>query len=937
MVINFILNEYVYRKTGEKREVTRLSVRWYGLTGEEVLQRLKTDLHKGLSERDAKERRSRFGPNELARAPKEPLWILFLKQFRDFMVMILLAATAVSVFLGEYADAVTILTIVVVNAILGFIQECRAERSLEALKQLTAPEAKVVREGRERKIQAVELVPGDIVLLGEGDRVPADIRLLKTAGLEIEESTLTGESVPVRKIGDTLAGGDLPLGDTRNMSYLGTVVTRGRGRGVVVNTGMATEIGQICGMIQEAGQEYTPLQRRLGQLGKSLVAVCLSVCAIVVMIGIARGEEAYHMFLAGVSLAVAAIPEGLPAIVTVSLALGVQRMIRRNAIIRKLPAVETLGCATVICSDKTGTLTQNEMTVRKVFVGEDAFDVSGEGYDPKGNFTGAGDKQGRGFALMMKAAALCNNAVLQRGGISVAGLFRGILGGSPARGWSVIGDPTEGALLVMAAKAGFWRENLETKELRVAELPFDSERKRMSVVYRDTSGGLTAYVKGAPDVVLELCTHVCKGGVTVPMSGREREEILRKNSALAENALRVLAFAYRVLPAGTGDFSEEGVEQKLVFLGLAGMLDPPRPAAVMAAQTCRKAGIKVVMITGDHQMTAYAVGRELGIIPRDGRVVTGRELDGMSDKQLREQVDDIAVYARVSPKHKLRIVKALKQRGHVVGMTGDGVNDAPAVKEADIGISMGATGTDVTKEASAMVLADDNFSSIVAAVEEGRGIYDNIRKFIRYLLSCNAGEVLTMLLAVLSGMPLPLTPIQILWMNLVTDGLPAMALGVDPYDRDIMSRPPRQPGESVFSHGLGWRICSSGAVMGLGTLLAFWIGLAAGDVDLARTMAFNTLVFSQLFYVFTCRSEFHTILEIGFSTNLYLLGAVLISAALQLTVCYVPCLQPVFQTVPMQEIHWAIVIAVSSTPAVVGTMFRHFVNGARQKVMYLKV
>lgn len=911
--------------------------RWYALTQQEIVEHFKTDEKRGLSDKEVKERAAMFGPNELAKAPKAPPWQLFINQFKDFMVLILLAATAISGFLGEYADAVTIMVIVVINAVLGFIQEYRAERSMEALKQLTAPEARVIRGGQERKVPAVELVPGDIVLLEEGDRVPADLRLLRAVNLEIEESALTGESAPVKKQEEALPDGKVALGDIRNMAYLGTVVTRGRGRGLVVHTGMATEMGHIAGMIQEAGQEETPLQRRLAQLGKGLVGFCLLICAVVVAVGIMRGEEAYQMFLAGVSLAVAAIPEGLPAIVTVALAIGVQRMIRRNAIIRRLPAVETLGCATVICSDKTGTLTQNEMTVRKVVLGRDTFDVTGEGYDPKGEFAGTGDRQGPHFKLFMKAAALCNNSVLERGSISVAGLFRGLARGRPAREWSVLGDPTEGALLVMAAKAGYWREKIEMKEARVAELPFDSERKRMTVVYREPSGAVTAYIKGAPDVVLDLCTHTYKGGMAVPLTAREREEILRQNSALAGQALRVLAFACRELPVGTADFSEEAVEQRLIFLGLAGMIDPPRPAAVKAVQTCRRAGIKVVMITGDHQVTAQAVGRELGILAKGDKVLTGADLDRMSEAQFRELAQRVSVYARVSPKHKLQIVRTLKHAGHVVAMTGDGVNDAPAVKEADIGIAMGITGTDVTKEASAMVLADDNFTSIVAAVEEGRGIYDNIRKFIRYLLSCNVGEVLTMFLAVLAGLPLPLMPIQILWMNLVTDGLPAMALGVDPYDRDIMMRPPRHPRESVFSHGLAWRIISSGTVIGLGTLLAFRAGLSLGDEDLARTMAFNTLVFLQLFYVFTCRSEFHTILEVGLFTNPYLVLAVLISTTLQLAVNYVPFLQPVFHTVPLSGLHWALILFIAAAPTVLSTLFRHFTGGARKKVMYLKV
>ncbi|MFA4885645.1 MAG: cation-translocating P-type ATPase, partial [Desulfotomaculaceae bacterium] len=865
-----------------------MSGRWYSLTQQEVVERLRTDLKKGLSDREVKERAARFGPNELLKTPKTPLWVLFLNQFKDFMVLVLLAATAVSGFLGEYADAVTIMIIVVVNAVLGFVQEYRAERSLEALKKLTSPEARVIRNGQEHRVQTAELVPGDIVVLEEGDKVPADLRLLKTSSLEIEESALTGESLPVPKDVTALGQKDLALGDTFNMAYLGTVVTRGRGSGVVVHTGMATEMGQIAEMIQEVVQEVTPLQRRLSHLGRWLVSFCLLICAVVVVVGIWRGEDAYQMFLAGVSLAVAAIPEGLPAIVTVALAIGVQRMIKRHAIIRKLPAVETLGCATVICSDKTGTLTQNEMTVRELVLGADTIEVTGEGYDPKGEFAGMVDRHREHFSLLMKAAALCNNSLLERGGISIGGLFRGLVKGRPAREWSVLGDPTEGALLVMACKAGFWREKIELKEPREVELPFNSERKRMTVVCRQPAGSLLAYVKGATDVILDLCTHVYKKGLAVPLSNREREEILAANASLAEKALRVLAFAYRELPAGTGDFKEEQIEKRLIYLGMAGMIDPPRPAAVKAVQTCRRGGIKVVMITGDHQLTARAIAREMGILSGKGMILTGHDLDAMSDREFFEQVGRASVFARVSPRHKLKIVRALKQSGHVVAMTGDGVNDAPAVKEADIGVSMGITGTDVTKEASAMVLTDDNFSSIVAAIEEGRGIYDNIRKFIRYLLSCNAGEVLTMLIAVLAGLPLPLVPIQILWMNLVTDGLPAMALGVDPIDRDIMARPPRHPRESVFSHGMAWRIASSGMVIGAGTLLSFWIGSRLGDIDLARTMAFNTIVFTQLFYVFTCRSEFHTILEVGLFTNPFLVGAVLISTALQLGVDYLP-------------------------------------------------
>ena len=914
-----------------------MSSRWYTLNTQEVLAKLKTDPQKCLSDKEAKEREQGYGPNELAKAPRDPAWKLFIAQFKDFMVLVLLAATAISGLLGEYADAITIAIIVIVNAILGFVQEYRAERSLEALKKLTSPEARVIRNGQERRLQAAALVPGDIVLLEGGDRVPADLRLLQTASLEIEESALTGESLPVLKLPEALPAYGLAPGDATNMAYLGTVVTRGRGRGVVVSTGMATEMGQIAGMIQETARVETPLQHRLAQLGRWLVAFCLFICAVVVLLGIARGEAAYQMFLAGVSLAVAAIPEGLPAIVTVALALGVQRMIKRQAVIRKLPAVETLGCSTVICSDKTGTLTQNEMTVRKIIVNERTIGVKGEGYDPKGEFTGGVDKQDRHFNLMMKAAALCNNSVLERGRVSVKGLFRGVTRGQPAREWSILGDPTEGALLVMAAKAGLWRERLEMREARETEIPFDSDRKRMSVLYRQPGGELAVYVKGAPDVILDLCTHSLKGGLAVPLAKWEREEILNRNSDLADQALRVIAFAYRELPADTADFSEENVEQRLIFLGMAGMIDPPRPAAVKAVLTCRRAGIKVVMITGDHKLTARAIARELSILPRGGEILTGSDLDTMSDDEFAAHVEKVSVYARVSPRHKLKIVKALKQAGHVVAMTGDGVNDAPAIKEADIGIAMGITGTDVTKEASAMVLTDDNFSSIVAAVEEGRGIYDNIRKFIRYLLSCNVGEVLTMFLALLAGLPLPLVPIQILWMNLVTDGLPAMALGVDPHDSDIMTRRPRHPRESVFSHGMTWRIITSGTIIGLGALAAFRCGLFMGDVELARTMAFNTLVLLQMFYVFACRSESHTILEIGLFTNTYLVGAVSISATLQLLINYVPFLQAVFHVVPLSGLQWAIILLISAAPTVLGIIYHHLIGGARKKVMYLKV
>jgi len=856
------------------------------------------------------------------------------------MVIVLIAATVISGLLGEYTDAITILIIVALNAVLGFVQEFRAERSIEALRELTAPEARVIRGGVEKKVPAAQLVPGDIILLEAGDRVPADIRLLEVVNLAVEESALTGESRPVSKRVEKMDERNLGPGDTFNMVYMGTLVTRGRARGIVVGIGMGTEIGRIAGMIREADVEETPLQRRLAQLGKWLIAFCLLICALVVILGVLQGIPWHRMFMAGVSLAVAAVPEGLPAIVTISLAIGVQRMIRRNSIIRRLPAVETLGCATVICSDKTGTLTQNKMTVRRFFVGGVEGEVTGEGYKPRGEFIFSSNEiqNTKEVKLFAKTAALCNNAVLKKDNVSIGGLFRGLTRGELAREWSVTGDPTEGALLVMAAKAGFWRERIETEEYRVAEIPFDSDRKRMSVVYRDKLGGQRLYVKGAPDVVLELCTYCYKGGKRVPLTAYEKKRILEKNSELAGKALRVLALAVRELPAGWRDYREEKVERELTFIGLAGMQDPPREAAVRAIRTCRQAGIKTVMITGDHQLTARAVGQEMGLLKEGDEILTGRQLDELPDDRLEKLCERVSVYARVSPKHKLRIVRALKRRGHVVAMTGDGVNDAPAVKEADIGIAMGRTGTDVTKEASAMVLADDNFKTIVGAVEEGRAIYDNIRKFIRYLLSCNVGEVLTMFLAVLFGLPLPLVPIQILWMNLVTDGLPAMALGIDPADRDIMRRPPRHPNEGVFSHGLARRIMGTGCLIGVGTLAVFILGYHLGgrQLELARTMAFSTLVFFQLFYVFACRSERHSILEVGIFTNMYLFVAVVISMILQLAVIYIPFLRGIFHTVPLNAEHWLFVLVVAATPTALGTSFAYLKGHVKEKTVYIK-
>jgi Ca2+-transporting ATPase len=911
---------------------------WYSMDKYEILHEFQADQTKGLSNKEAQRRLELIGFNQLQeQKPMSPLK-MFFDQFKDFMVMVLIVATIISGFLGEYADAITIMAIVIINAILGSVQEYRAERSMEALKKLIAPEALVIRDGLETKIPASQLVPGDLVLLETGDIVPADLRLLNTAQMEIEESSLTGESLPVKKNAESIYNQNTDLGDRKNMAFMGTTVTRGKGKGVVVDTGMQTEMGQIAGLIQKVNNDQTPLQRRLEQLGRWLVAFCLLIVVVVVVTGILRGEPVYRMFLVGVSLAVAAIPEGLPAIVTIALAVGVQKMLKRRAIIRKLPAVETLGCATVICSDKTGTLTQNEMTVRKLFINDELIHVTGEGYDPKGEIIIKGDKlplkkkEPLNFAL--KIAALCNNTRLRKETTIIPGMFRK----KQSSPWQVLGDPTEGALLVLAAKAGIWREHIEKDEKRIYEIPFDSERKIMSVIYQK-SKGLVVYTKGAPDIVLEKCKYAWWDGEIIPMSNKLKKVILENNDKMAREALRVLGLAYKELPSNFNyERNEADIEENLIFVGLAGMIDPPRPAAIKAVALCKNAGIKTVMITGDHKITAQAIAQELKIFKEDDLVLTGSQLDEMSDKELKQIVNNVSVYARVSPKHKLRIVNALKERGHVVAMTGDGVNDAPAIKEADIGIAMGINGTDVTKEASAMILGDDNFATIVAAIEEGRAIYDNIRKFIRYLLSCNVGEVLTMFFASLLGLPLPLLPIQILWVNLVTDGLPAMALGVDSADPDIMYRKPRHPRESIFAYGLARRIAVRGTLICVGTLLVFILGFYLNkDLGIARTMAFTTLVLSQLFHVFDCRSEKYSLFELGFFSNPFLVGAVSCSIIMHLMVIYVPFFQPVFKTFPLDITNWVIIIAISGGTSILQNLYRSLKKYYLRKVVYLRV
>ncbi|HEY8344163.1 MAG TPA: cation-translocating P-type ATPase, partial [Bacillota bacterium] len=835
-----------------------MSNKWWQMTAEEVVATLKANPQRGLTRGEAENRLVRFGPNRLQK--KEPLspWRLFLSEFTDFMVLVLLGAVVVSGAFGEWEDAFTILAIVLLNAILGFIQEYRAERSLEALKELSAPQARVIRDGLVQNISASEVVPGDLLSLEAGDRIAADARLLQAIGLEADESLLTGESLPVEKDHAQVTGTDAPgLGDRKNMVYAGTILTRGRGLAIVVSTGMNTELGKIAGLLEAAENNITPLQRRLDQLGRTLVLICIIVCLLVGVLGLWRGESFRVMFLSAVSLAVAAIPEGLPAIVTISLALGVQRMIKRKAIIRHLPAVETLGCANVICSDKTGTLTQNQMTVRKLFINGDEIEVTGEGFAPDGALlwrnhilTLSGQdrmktqqkqsffyRDPEGLRRLLLTGLYCNNSKLE------------VKEGK----WQVMGDPTEGALLVLAAKGGIQG----AKGKRLGEVAFTSERKRMSVLVCEKekpTGACTLYVKGASDLLLELSTAIRWAGREVPLQQAQKEAVQRAAVDLAKQAMRVLGLAYKPWPKGR--VLEEKAENELIFLGLVGMIDPPRVEAKEAVAVCKRAGIRTVMITGDFPLTAQAIGAELGLLRPGGLILTGRELDEMSGSELAKVVEAVDIFARVSPRHKLQVVQAFRNKGAVVAMTGDGVNDAPAVKEADIGVAMGLSGTDVTKEASDMVIMDDNFATIVAAVEEGRGIYSNIRKFIRYLLGCNIGEILTMFLASLTGLPIPLLPIQILWTNLVTDGLPAIALGVEPTEKELMNQPPRPPDEGVFSRGLGWKILIQGFTIGLMTTSLFFLAMRLGaGLREARTIAFSSLVFSQLSYVFACRSE----------------------------------------------------------------------------------
>lgn len=873
----------------------------------EILDKPYTKSPRGLSSAEAAERLKKYGENSLAKGKKARPMKIFLGQFRDVMILILLAATVVSFFLGEIYDAVTIIIIVLLNAILGFAQEYKTERTLIALKNMTAPSAKCYRDGVLVTVPAAELVPGDIIRIEAGDRVPADGAILSEKGLLAEESILTGESAPAEKSAGDPNDTDNSIGRS-NIVYSGTVITKGAAEAKVFATGVNAQVGKISGMLTEIEEELTPLQKRLAELGKTVAIICLAVCAAVTVAGILRGEPVFDMLMTGITIAIAAIPEGLPATVTIALALAVGRMLKKNALVHKLHSVETLGCASVICTDKTGTVTENRMTVTAAYCGGKEYAFSGNGYKIAGEITAVDPSDGEtrinpaaapALREMLICGTLCTGSAItaekktesrDRGRLTVSGE------------WQATGDPTELALLVAAAKGGITADKLSSTFRKIDEIPFDSETRCMTVIC--ANGGVrTAYSKGALDVILGRCAFVMTDEGAVPLTFRKRQEIISEHDKLTKNALRVLALSKKdIAKKGTDDTGNNGenYESGMVFLGLAGMLDPPREEAKRAVKLCRSAHIRTVMITGDHKNTAAAVAKQARIMREGDLVITGSELAAMSDDELDRKLPSTTVFARVSPADKLRIVRAFKRRGDIVTMTGDGVNDAPAVKEASIGVAMGITGTDVTKQAADVVLLDDNFATLVSAVEQGRGIYSNIRKFVRYLLSCNIGEVLTMFLGIIMGMPMVLLPTQILLVNLVTDGLPAVALGVEPPEEENMKKPPRKADDSFFSEGLMWKIIFRGILIGLCTLGSFTvINKLFGSVPTARTAALFTLVLSQLCHVFECKSEKKNIFTVPYMNNKKLIGAVLISLIIIFGAAYFPTLQVIFSTVPL--------------------------------------
>jgi len=857
---------------------------WHAKSIRQVMEELDAG-PEGLSGAQAKAQLRQFGTNELEKPKKESMFSRILEQMKDPMILVLLGAAVLSLLASggeDWLDAVIILLIVVVNSVISISQEDNAQRALEELQKMSSPKARVLRDGVETRIEAAQVVPGDVILLEAGDRVPADARLLECVGLQADESAMTGESVPVVKSLSDRLPEDTALGDRVNMVIAATVITAGRGRGMVVATGMDTQMGRIAGLLMDGEQVRTPLQKKMGEISKTLSFICLSVCAVMFGVGLLQGKGMLDMFLTAVSLAVAAIPEGLPAIVSIVLAMGVGRMAKRGAVVKKLPAVETLGCAGVICSDKTGTLTQNRMTVVDLW-------------------TPGGDRD-----TALTIGALCADARLER----------------TDDGLRAVGDPTEGALVLAAAKAGIHKDELEREQPRVGEVPFDSARKLMSTVHPRPEGGYRIMVKGAPDVLLERCTALwTKGGR--PLNQSQKGQIAQVNERMAQKALRVLAVAFRDVDSLPGELSARTLERELTFAGLVGMMDPPRQEAQQAVACCARAGIRPVMITGDHKATAVAVAQQLDIFRPGDLALTGSDLDFMPQEMLEADIEKFSVFARVTPEHKLRIVRAWQKKGKVTAMTGDGVNDAPALKAADIGCAMGQSGTDVAKGAAHMILTDDNFATIVRAVEEGRGIYANIRKAIHYLLSCNIGEIITIFVATVLGFgQMPLAPVQLLWLNLVTDSLPALALGVEPVEPGVMERPPREAGESLFSRSFAFRLAWQGLMVGGLTLAAYYLGRAvipvAGLADeTANTMAFATLTLSQLFHAYDVRSEEKSLFSIGVLSNPAMNRAFLAGIAMQLGVLLLPPMQEIFCVIGLGVVQWLAVAALAVAPVVI--------------------
>lgn len=891
---------------------------WHRLSVEETAEQLDTDLTKGIQSSTLEKRKETYGLNELEKKKQTTVLQMFLEQFKDYMILILMVASIVSIFIGEVTDAVVILAIVVLNACFGVYQEYRAGKALEALQKMSAPNATVIRDGELISVPSIDIVPGDIVQLDTGDYVPADVRIIESTNLQIDEAALTGESVPVNKLTDVIDEEKIGIGDQKNLGFMSTLVTYGRGKGVVVGTGMNSVIGKIAELIQVEDEKQTPLQKNLNQLSKILGNICLAVCAIVFVLGIIRGEDLLDMFMTAVSLAVAAIPEGLPAVVTIVLALGMQRMVKHNAIMKKLHAVETLGSTTVICSDKTGTLTQNQMTIVEMYLPDTPLTVTGEGYEPKGDIQFNNQtldlEQEPALKRLVEIQAFCNDSRLEE----------------KDSNWTIAGDPTEGAMRVVAEKAGYSYASLGDIKPRLQEIPFDSTRKLMTT-FHEEENAYVAYTKGAPDVLLERSTHIeRRNGDIEELTDQEREQLLNENKNMAKKALRVLGMAYKKLDSIPEQPSPENSENELIFSGLVGMIDPARPEVIDAVGLCKEAGIRTIMITGDYRETAAAIAKNIGIIESDDQVMNGLEIDNLTDEELQDVIKHTFVFARVSPEHKVRIVQAVKSNDEVVAMTGDGVNDAPALKRADIGIAMGITGTDVTKETADMILTDDNFASIVSAVEEGRVIYSNIRKFVFFLLSCNVGEILCILVAMLMNWPIPLLPIHLLWINLVTDAFPALALGAEKKEPGLMKAKPRSTDEPIINRDMIINIAVQSIAMTIAVLFAFYLGWNNYGVEVGRTYAFVTLITCELLRAYSARSEHVSLFKIGVFSNKFMNLATVVSFSMMIVVLAFPALREIFDLTLLDLSNWEVIL-IAILPVVFGELTKVFKSRTSKK------